>query len=61
MQWNLPPRAQTACAEIRIEIAEQKSALKKHEAHSPYGGGAPEPRQNYLREKRLDKKEEKGA
>ena len=59
VQQRLPRRRQSLRRDIGIKIAEQQSALEKYQAGCPDRRRASEPGKNYLREERLNPKQEK--
>src|SRR5579863_555344 len=58
---SLRAGGKTARQDVRVQISEQQSRLKKHEADSPHGRHASEPRQDHLRDDGLDLEQKERA
>src|SRR5581483_12304613 len=43
---------------VRVEVAEEQQHLEEQHAHGPHGGRSAEPRQDDLRDQRLDLEEQ---
>src|SRR5713101_6965219 len=61
VQDRLPPRGKPATGEMGIEIAEEKSALKKDEANRPDCRRSAEPGEDHLGDHWLDEKKQERA
>jgi hypothetical protein len=59
MQLRLPHRREPSRSQVRIQIAQQESALEEKQARCPHRSRPAEARKNQLGEERLDQKKKK--
>jgi hypothetical protein len=61
MDPQMPPHAQVACREMRVEIPREQRQLEEQHARVPDEGAAAHQREHHLAEHRLNEKQQPGT